>query len=139
MFVVVRNYALDQLPRLQREVAEEPDVVSRAREPSNGDELEPGALDWISDRELFMFVERLPTVQRQVLALRYMLDLSYEEIATVLGRTVVDVRSLHSRATRFLRARLEALGRVPRERDGIRMRRRFRQAGVLRARRFALR
>jgi hypothetical protein len=85
-----------------------------------------------------MFIERLTGPQRQVVVLRYMLDLEHEQIAGVLDRTPEDVRALHSRAIRFLRARLEAVGRGPVEGGRVLVHRRVREARVLRSRRFSL-
>jgi hypothetical protein len=68
-----------------------------------------------------------------------MLDLNATEIAQVLGRTPDDVRGLQHRALTFLRARLTAIGRRRTGEKPIRMRGRFRQAPVLRSRRFILR
>jgi DNA-directed RNA polymerase specialized sigma24 family protein len=94
--------------------------------------------DWLSDHELVMFFERLPFAQRQVLMLRYMLDFSYPEIAVIMDRSEVDVRSLHSRGLRFLRARLDALApEVPRQRRHA-IRARVRWARVASSRRWAL-
>jgi RNA polymerase sigma-70 factor (ECF subfamily) len=141
LFVVVRNQALTELERQRRN--EPVDPAAFAEELPVGEADEPDAdtlrsLNWISDPELLLFIERLPLAQRQVLALRYMLDLSTADTARVLGRTVADVRQLHSRALRFLRARLEALGRAPTERTRAPMRAPLRHARVARRRRFAL-
>jgi hypothetical protein len=75
--------------------------------------------------------------QRQVLMLRYMMDLTTTDIAAILGRSNEDVRALQSRALRFLQQRLTALGRAPHGRQPtIQMTRRRGGAPVLRARRF---
>jgi DNA-directed RNA polymerase specialized sigma24 family protein len=95
-------------------------------------------LDWITDHDLMLFVERLPLAQRQVLALRYMLGLTHPEIAQVLGKSHASIRVLHHRALEFLRARLAAVGRSPIRRQPTRMRRTPRYAHVLRSRRYAL-
>jgi len=86
-----------------------------------------------------LFVERLPLPQRQVLLLRFMLDLNANEIAEILERTPENVRILQHRALRFLEQRLVALGRSPRNTRPSRMSHYLRPANVLRARRFALR
>jgi DNA-directed RNA polymerase specialized sigma24 family protein len=85
-----------------------------------------------------MFVERLPLPQRQVLLLRYMLDLPHEATAKALGLSPENVRILHHRALRFLEERLTAIGRAPGEVPRNRSRGTLKQAPVLRTRRFAL-
>jgi hypothetical protein len=67
-----------------------------------------------------------------------MVDLSFEDVARVLGRTSTDVRALQYRAFKFLRARLTALGRTPRGGREPAMSRYRTQAPVLRRRRFRL-
>jgi RNA polymerase sigma factor (sigma-70 family) len=53
---------------------------------------------------------RLPATQRQVLVLKYLDDLSVEQIAAETGRTRVQVQSLLQRARAGLRAELEGDG-----------------------------
>lgn len=143
LFTVVRNQAIAELKRQGRQDVLDPMVLGALREgqaqltaddPVDG----PATLEWITDRDLLLFVERLPLAQRQVLLLRYMLHLTHPEIADVLGRSHADIRVLHSRALAFLRDRLAAVGRVPRDCDRTRMRRIPKYAQVLRARRYAL-
>jgi RNA polymerase sigma-70 factor (ECF subfamily) len=141
LFIVARNRALYQLRQQGRIAFVDPATLDDASEANCGPEPpgEPSALDWISDAELLLFVERLPLAQRQVLLLRYMLGLSGAETARAIGRSHEDVRVLQHRALAFLRARLTAIGRgVPQRRDPQRVRGYLRQAPVLRARRFAL-
>jgi RNA polymerase sigma-70 factor (ECF subfamily) len=139
LFAIVRNYALSELRKPRRvEPVDPADLIDRA-DPAAGPEQELSALDWISDRDLMMFVERLPLPQRQVLVLRYMLDLGHKDIARILHRSPDDVRMLQSRAQRFLRERLVAVGRD--SADDVRsasMVRRPAHAYLLRRRRFAL-
>jgi RNA polymerase sigma-70 factor (ECF subfamily) len=109
LFVIVRNHALSELKKAGRiELMETADVEDRLAPPACGDEGPP-SLDWISDDELLRFVERLPLVQRQVIMLRFMLDLETREIARILERTPEDVRTMQHRALRFLETRLRAL------------------------------
>ena len=138
LFTIVRNAALGHLQKHGRMDAVDPEEIDRHRE-ENGtqDDLSP-ALQWISDRDLLLFVERLPLAQRQVLFLRFMLDLPAAEIGQVLGRNEDDVRALQSRGLRFLQKRLAAVGRKPAGRGRARIRGPLRQARVLRARRWAL-
>ena len=95
----------------------------------------------IEDSELVSLIERLPLGQRQVLTLRYMLDLPNREIATILDRTPESIRQLHHRALQYLRRCLEPepaaaagrqFGSVRRE-SMVRM---PRPSPVLRARRY---
>jgi RNA polymerase sigma-70 factor (ECF subfamily) len=142
LFRVARNHALNELRRLHRVEAVDPREAERRfeeRQDDDGDGEPLSLLDWISDRELYMFVQRLPLAQRQVLVLRYVLDLSADETARVLGRSTETVRQQQSRAVSFLRARLVAVGRDPKGRgDRIRSSPLVPQSYVLRARRFSL-
>jgi RNA polymerase sigma-70 factor (ECF subfamily) len=138
LFVSVRNLALYQLRKLRRSEAQDPAEIDRSRENGGSTEADLSAIGWISDNDLLLFVERLPAAQRQVLLLRFMLDLPSKEIATILDRSPEDVRMLQARALRFLNSRLSALGRGPRSERPIRSRQYLRQAPVLRGRRFAL-
>jgi RNA polymerase sigma-70 factor (ECF subfamily) len=141
LFTIVRNQAVNQLARSNRLEPVDPHTLELREDPPLSEHDIP-ALDWISDGDLVMLVQRLPLAQRQVLLLRFMVDLPHSEIANILGRSPTEVRKLQFRATTFLRDRLTALGRAPQEgpsrgrRAG--WRRRARQAPVLRERRFAL-
>src|SRR5260370_36839052 len=108
----MRNHALTALRQRGRSEVTAPEVLDRQRERLVADE-DLGALSWISDRDLVMFVERLPLPQRQVLLLRFMLDLSTAEIAELLERSPADWRMLQHRALAFLRTRLAVVGRDP--------------------------
>jgi len=57
---------------------------------------------------LWSVVDQLPPRQRQVLFLRFRADLTYEEVAQVMGITPAAVRSHSSQALVTLRARLGA-------------------------------
>ena len=140
LFTVVRNYALGELRRRGRAWPTEPSVLDRSREETQLAPVDEKVLGWLSDRDLLLFVERMPLAQRQVLVLRYLLDLPLSKIAEMLGRSHEDVRQLHARALGFLRDRLTSLGRTSQRRhsDKIRMRRVLTKMPVLRARRFSL-
>jgi RNA polymerase sigma-70 factor (ECF subfamily) len=138
LFVVARNTALNQLKQRGRIEVTDPVRLDRRREREAAEEPAYEALEWISDRDLVLFIERLPVAQRQVLLMRYMLELSNAETAEILGRKPDEIKVLHYRALSFLRARLRAVGRTPENFGRAGACRRFRQAGVLRARRYAL-
>lgn len=139
LFSLVRREAIHELRKRSRTEVMDPEEIDRLRDRGEEDEGALQMLDWLSDGDLAMFVERLTLVQRQVLVLRYIFDMPYAEIAANLGRTPTDVRSLHSRAVRFLRDRLTALGRRS-EGDGGRanMRSPIKQPPVISARRWSL-
>ncbi|MDX6651684.1 MAG: hypothetical protein QOJ38_465 [Solirubrobacterales bacterium] len=138
LFTVVRNAALMVVRKKESDLLE-PAEIDRRLEASADDGTDLSMLDWITDRDLTMFVERLPIAQRQVLLLRYLLDLPGAEIARVLERSPEDVRILQHRALRFLEKRLSAVGRGPgRLKRATGIRECPRQAIVLRSRRFAL-
>lgn len=101
LFRIARNHALDRMRVAGFEPL--PDELSEVHIDS-----QPGS-GWPSDDDLRMFIERLPLAQRQVLGLRFMLNLSTADVATILERTPVDVRALQSRALRYLRERLGAV------------------------------
>ena len=139
LFTIVRNEAIRYLSKRGRvELTDPVELVGRREDAATTEPAEAlGALAWISDREILMLIERLPIAQRQVLMLRYMMDLTAADIAAVLGRSSEDVRTLQSRALRFLEQRLTALGRAPQRRQPtIQMTRRRAGAPVLRARRY---
>jgi RNA polymerase sigma-70 factor (ECF subfamily) len=140
LFVIVRNTGLDRIAARAKLEPVDPAELDRRREAAAGDSgLD--VLGWINDSDLLIFIERLPMAQRQVLALRFLLDLRPSEIAKVLGRTRTDVSTLQYRALRFLEKRLDAIGRSPNapSADGpARMRRWGTPQNVIRARRFSL-
>jgi RNA polymerase sigma-70 factor (ECF subfamily) len=139
LFTVARNRTLNVLRAQGRLEVVDPRELERNGELATPDPDQVDALDWVSDRELHLFIDRLPLAQRQVLVLRYVLDLSFTETAEILDRSAHAVRKQHERALDSLRARLHAVGRAPTRpgrRMGIRVLRR--EAHVVRARRFSL-
>jgi RNA polymerase sigma-70 factor (ECF subfamily) len=141
LFTIARNQALTQLERLSHSHVVEPAEMARRNTATYEDERQIEALDWLTDRELVMFVERLPVAQRQVLVLRYMLDLPTSEISRILELSADHVRTLEHRALRFLQARLRAIGRGPQpsvERRPMDIRGRVKWLPVARQRRYAL-
>jgi RNA polymerase sigma-70 factor (ECF subfamily) len=156
LFRIVRNQALDRLRQRGRLRVESPEEMAALSEAA-GAEGQTEQLDWLDDRQLLGLIEHLPLAQRQVIVLRYMLELRSGEIGEVLERSPEAVRQLHQRAMRFLRKRLENGGsagtaprgggpgakarraRASRPTQRNPSRRLLRQAPVLRSRRFALR
>lgn len=138
LFVVVRNHAINRLRKMGRLDVEDPATLDRRREHTDSGSPDPAALGWITDRDLLLFVERLPLPQRQALTMRYLLGMTISEIAAVMGRKPNDVSKLQHRALAFLRERLAAISTAPRRERPARCRHRPKQAVVLRERRFAL-
>ena len=138
LFAIARNVIVDAVRQQHGLLLEPPDTVESLlqHEPAAAETAE--TLGWLTDREITMFVERLPLAQRQVLVLRFMLDLSGEEIARVLGRTHMSVRKLQQRALQSLEQRLSAVGRTSPNHRRIPMRVRMKPLTVLARRRFAL-
>jgi RNA polymerase sigma-70 factor (ECF subfamily) len=135
LFVLVRHHALRQLSTQGRVQP----VAQLDDRPGDAEPHDAAALHWITDHDLVLLVERLPLPQRQVLLLRFMLDLPATQVASILGYTPENVRKLQARALAFLRERLAGLGREPRSGGRVRMYRQIRPAVVTRHRRFALR
>jgi RNA polymerase sigma-70 factor (ECF subfamily) len=136
LFRIARNAVVDSLRKSDRVSVEEPATVALRMDTRRNNEVE-AALEWLSDGDISFFVERLPAAQRGVLVLRFMLDLSTDEVAAVIGKSPKAVRQLQSRALRTLRERLAAIT-VSRKRIRAPMLVRMRPAPVLASRRFAL-
>jgi RNA polymerase sigma-70 factor (ECF subfamily) len=100
-FRTIYRLAMDQ-HRLQRRIAA---IAERLGRPDAA--LHPRGHD-ASDRiAVWAEVARLPDRQRHVLYLRYRGDLSFDEIASVMGITASAARSHATQATATLRRRLE--------------------------------
>jgi RNA polymerase sigma-70 factor (ECF subfamily) len=140
LFRIVRNDAITHLQRRNRVSVEDPAEIDRLRDHAEADPLDDGVLDWLSDQDLIVLVSRLPLNQRQVIMLRYMLDLTAPEIAAILDRSPESVRQSQARALAFLRSRLSSLGRSKSAdiHKALPIRRRMRLAPVASARRLAL-
>jgi RNA polymerase sigma factor (sigma-70 family) len=70
-------------------------------------------LEWLTDDDLRMLMERLPAVEREIMGLCYILDLTAREIGTITGLTADDVERAHSRSIRFMGRCLTSLQRRP--------------------------
>jgi len=140
LFRIVRNYSINHMVKHRRVDVEDPQELDRRREDIH--DVDSAALEWLTDKDLMILVGRLPLAQRQVMMLKYMMDLSAPEIAEILGRSPDAVRQLQQRAMTYLRERLGALGRGPRSdqrRVPLPMRRMHSPVTVLGTRRSALR
>jgi len=147
LFRIARNHARNMLRDLGRVQVEDPHTIALRRESAAAQDDDDGIeLELITDVDLLVLIRQLPQAQRKVLVLRYVLDLPYAEVGREIGRSAEAARKLHERAIEFLRERLEVLQEKVKEndtseqplRDQPRSRRVFRQARVLRRRKFAL-
>ena len=86
--------------RLARRIA---GLVARIADRAAPRVMEVDATDRVA---IWAQVDRLPDRQRQVIYLRYQADLSFEEIATVMGIEAGAARSYATAAHRTLRTRL---------------------------------
>jgi RNA polymerase sigma-70 factor (ECF subfamily) len=116
LFTIARHRAIAILRRSGRLEPMSPEEIEEQIERTQEIGQESIALNWIRDPDLAILMERLPQPQRQVLAMRYLLDMRAEEIAETLELTPNHVAVLQYRALDFLRKRLEALGRTPERR-----------------------
>lgn len=137
LFRIVRNALTDTVRRKERLTVEDPGTMEARRDMLVSQEAEQ-ILPWLDDGDLSVFIERLPQSQREVLMLRFMLDLTPQEIAQVVGRTPKAVRRLQERALKTLEERLVAIGRIPQRKSRAPMWIRLKPVPVVSARRFAL-
>ena len=84
-------------------------VVLGHRVPTSGGSAESVVLDRLRDDDLVAAVRRLPRHYRTVVALRYGADLTFPEIAALLGTTRMSVVKALDRALNRLRKDLEVL------------------------------
>ncbi|HEY3418163.1 MAG TPA: sigma-70 family RNA polymerase sigma factor, partial [Armatimonadota bacterium] len=105
LFVILRNKCYRYLQRQHPEELPLDDYIEQLAEPT----------PLTSDLPLAEWIEQLPLGDREVLAARYLQELSYREIAEVLGITEEAARTRCLRA----RARLRALARREQEEEQV--------------------
>lgn len=104
LFGIARRQALGQLRRRRLPLAG-PNEIETA--PADSPSPEDTALANIAGEELEQQIASLAAVHREVLMLTFGAELSYSELAGVLGVPLGTVKSRLSNAKRALRARLE--------------------------------
>ncbi len=109
LFAAVRRAALRELRGSEDGAVEDPLPAGSELERAAHEDEELHALHWVTDRDLLVLVEHLAPSQRQVLLLRYMLDLPSSQVAEVVGRSPQEVRELQDRALSLLREQLHEL------------------------------
>jgi RNA polymerase sigma-70 factor, ECF subfamily len=104
LFSIAHHKRVDEVRRRSRQPAAvpyEPDLDRRLSGPAD----EPGSAAERGD-VLGMLADLAPD-QREVLTLRFVADLSLDEVATTLGRSVGAIKSLQHRALETLRRRVD--------------------------------
>jgi RNA polymerase sigma-70 factor (ECF subfamily) len=107
LFRIARNHTLNVKQRAAPVSPADPASLELWRDARWAADALPAG----TDRDLLLFIERLPPSQRQVIVLRYMVGLDWGDIATVLERSNGAVRQLEQRAFTYLRSRLQAVER----------------------------
>jgi RNA polymerase sigma-70 factor (ECF subfamily) len=106
LFQVTRNHGMDLLRKTHREQAVQAEAETRLVDTdlSAEDEYEYE----IDDRVIAAAMNELSPPHQEVLMLRFWKDLTYPEMALVIGAPIGTVRSRLYHAKRLLRERLEA-------------------------------
>lgn len=94
LFIIAHNRTIDERRRLARR----PEVPLTTQDRPTPGSAESDALEALGTAEVFRMLEVLTDEQRSVLALRIVADLSLEETARVLNRSVGAVKQLQRRA-----------------------------------------
>ena len=105
VFTIAHRRLVDDWRRRSRrpQVTDDPgDLAERA-----GGDVEDDVLLRTGARAVHELCETLPVDQRSVLLLRIMADLTVEQVADVLGRSVGSVKALQRRGLRSLRERID--------------------------------
>jgi RNA polymerase sigma-70 factor (ECF subfamily) len=82
--------------------------LARRRAANAADDPHQGAMDKLGDRELLAVLETLPSDQRQVVMLRYMVCLTNREIAAVMHVAPHEVSAVHYQALGVLSGALQS-------------------------------
>jgi RNA polymerase sigma-70 factor (ECF subfamily) len=105
LFRIARNHVLDRLQQLRRVDPGRPAEVLQLLDDGLTDSAATTLLE-LSDDDFLRVIQFLPLMQRQVLVLRYVFDLSFAEIAIALHINDASARNLQRRAFAKLRPRL---------------------------------
>jgi RNA polymerase sigma-70 factor (ECF subfamily) len=106
VFTIAHRRLVDDWRRRSRrpQLADEPGDLSTAV----GGNVEDDVLVQVGAQEVEQLCGTLPADQRSVILLRILADLTVEQVAQVMDRSVASVKALQRRGLRSLRARLEA-------------------------------
>ena len=105
VFTIAHRRLLDDWRRRSRrpQLADEPGDLSQ----HVGGNVEDDVLTRVGAEDVERLCGTLPTDQRSVLLLRILADLTVEQVAQVMDRSIASVKALQRRGLRALRARLE--------------------------------
>ncbi len=104
LFAIAHHKRVDDVRRRSRRPAQvpyEPELDRRLTGPADDPSLAGGNEDVVS-----MLADLVPD-QRDVLTLRFVADLSIEDVATTLGRSVGAIKALQHRALESLRRKVD--------------------------------
>jgi RNA polymerase sigma-70 factor, ECF subfamily len=105
VFTIAHRRLVDDWRRRSRrpQVSDDPGDLTELR----GGDVEDDALVGVGTETVHRLCAELPDDQRSVLLLRILADLTVEQVAQAMGRSVGSVKALQRRGLRSLRARLE--------------------------------
>ena len=103
VFVIAHRRAIDW----RRAMSRRPATVDRPFPEMAGGDVEDEAMERVQTDRLLHLIDHLSDDQRQVIALRVIADLSLEETATVVRKSVGAVKALQHRALRTMRYKIE--------------------------------
>jgi RNA polymerase sigma-70 factor (ECF subfamily) len=105
VFTIAHRRLLDDWRRRSRR----PQLASEVDQPADrvGGDVEDDVLGRIGTDEVMRLCGGLPADQRSVLLLRILADLTVEQVAGVMGKSVASVKALQRRGLRALRAELD--------------------------------
>jgi RNA polymerase sigma-70 factor (ECF subfamily) len=108
VFTIAHRRLVDDWRRLSRrpQVADDPADLTQF----HGGDVEDDALAGLGTETVHRMCAELPDDQRSVLLLRILADLTIEQVAQAMGRSVGATKALQRRGLRTLRTRLENPG-----------------------------
>ncbi len=98
LYTIARNLINDHYRILKRRPT--PETIENHYDLASNDDPQTQAADTISRQQLHKALHDLPSLYRQVLELRFLQELSVEETAKILKKTVISVRVMQHRAIR---------------------------------------
>ncbi|MGY1670888.1 RNA polymerase sigma factor [Geodermatophilus sp. SYSU D00710] len=112
VFTIAHRRLVDDWRRRSRRPHLADDAADLLPETAGGD-VEDDVLTRLGTEAVHRLCAGLPADQRSVLLLRVLADLTVEQVAAVMGRSVGSVKALQRRGLRRLRAELEPAGTTP--------------------------